>query len=440
MTEKEIRERALSLSGINSLNNMQERVLAATAPQLVVIAPTGSGKTLAFGMRMLKWLRVPRQRVQGMVIAPSRELVMQTAAVLRQLARGYKTVALYGGHSMADEKASLTPVPDIIVATPGRFLDHLQRGNIALEGGVGAFVLDEYDKSLQLGFEGDMKKIVRRMGRCSSFTLTSATVMEELPAYLGMAGAQIIDAGQASPVESRLEIVEVHSYTRDKLDTLEALLHTFPATERTIVFVNHRESAERVWKRIWANGFPAGIYHGALEQQQRATAIDLLANGTTPILVATDLAARGLDVTGVANVVHYHLPVDEAAWIHRNGRTARVGANGKVFVITSDADNRPGYIAPARSFHPSSPDALPGPSAVGSLYFNAGKKEKISKGDIVGFILANSGLTASQIGRINVYDHYSIVAVPREELRTLAVALNAAKIKGKRVKVTQIKA
>ena len=163
MNEKEIRERALALPGIKSLNNMQERALKCNASQLILIAPTGSGKTLAFGLRILKWLSEPRKSVQALVIAPSRELVMQTASVMRQLARGYKTTALYGGHSMADEKASLTPEPEIIIATPGRFLDHLQRGNLAIGEGLEAFVLDEYDKSLQLGFEADMKKIVRRV-------------------------------------------------------------------------------------------------------------------------------------------------------------------------------------------------------------------------------------------------------------------------------------
>ena len=440
MNEKEIRERALALPGIKSLNNMQERALKCNASQLILIAPTGSGKTLAFGLRILKWLSEPRKSVQALVIAPSRELVMQTASVMRQLARGYKTTALYGGHSMADEKASLTPEPEIIIATPGRFLDHLQRGNLAIGEGLEAFVLDEYDKSLQLGFEADMKKIVRRVGKARSMTLTSATVMEEIPEYLGLSHAEVIETETARPVESRLEIVEVESFTRDKLDALEALLLTFPASERTIVFVNHRESAERVWKRLRESGSSAGLYHGALEQQQRETAIDLFANGTTPILVATDLAARGLDITGVANVVHYHLPVDEAAWTHRNGRTARVDAEGRVFLITSEADNRPPYINPSSALQPHPGDKKPEASPMGTLYLNAGKKEKISKGDILGFILANSSLSAAEIGRISVHDHYALVAVPRESMRQLAVALNAVKIKGKKVKVSQVKA
>jgi len=440
MTEHETKARALALPGIEALNAMQQRVLSSRASRLIVTAPTGSGKTLAFGMRILRTLREPSDMVQAVVIAPSRELVMQTASVMRQLAHGYKTTAIYGGHSMLDEKASLTPEPQIIVATPGRFLDHLQRGNISIGEGLQALVLDEYDKSLQLGFEADMKKIMRRIGRVCNVTLTSATLMESIPEYLGLDSAEMIGSAPGDDVTERRVIIEVESFSRDKLDSLQALLLSLAPDDRSIVFVNHRESAERIYVHLRQNGFSAGLYHGALDQQQRVMAIGLFANGTTPILVATDLAARGLDIADVANVIHYHLPVDETAWIHRNGRTARVNALGCVFVITSEADNRPDYITPSRSLQPKPRCTSPQLSSVGTLYFNAGKKEKISKGDILGFILANSPVSSSEIGRIDIHDHFALVAVPRKSMRQLAVALNAVKIKGKRVKITQVKA
>ncbi|MBD5254681.1 MAG: DEAD/DEAH box helicase, partial [Barnesiella sp.] len=164
MKATELTENISKALGIQSLNPMQQQMLKSKSPRIILTAPTGSGKTLAFTIRMLRNLKAPCAKVQAVVIAPSRELVIQIASVVRPVARGYKTVALYGGHSMADETNSLSPLPDIIIATPGRLLDHLQRSNIEINS-VNTLVLDEYDKSLELGFEGEMRKIVRRIGR-----------------------------------------------------------------------------------------------------------------------------------------------------------------------------------------------------------------------------------------------------------------------------------
>lgn len=437
VSHRQAEERAKSLPGIEELNTLQRAALQSDARQLVMIAPTGSGKTIAFGLCVLRVLRGDGSRPQAVIIAPSRELVMQIASVMRMLAKGFKTVALYGGHSMADETASLTPMPDVVVATPGRFLDHLQRGTLALEGNVGALVLDEYDKALQLGFEAEMKRIVKRIGVPRRFVLTSATMLEPVPSYLGLDAPELIEA--EADKKGAIEVVTVESYSRDKLDSLLSLLQTSEVGSRAIVFVNHRESAERVCSYLRGAGVAAGLYHGALDQQQRVMAVDLFANGTTPVLVATDLAARGLDIKAVDSVIHYHLPVDEAAWVHRNGRTARQGASGKVFVIHSDADDMPDYIVADRPYNPSVSDAglqRGIRSDVATLYFKAGKKEKISKGDILGFILANSDLEARQVGRIDVHDHFSLAAVPSAQIAFLAKALGASKLKGKRVKVT----
>lgn len=432
----ELERRATSLPDVEKLNDMQRMTLDSDARQIVLIAPTGSGKTLAFGICVLKHLHSSGGPLQALVIAPSRELVLQIASVMRQLAKGYKTVALYGGHNMADEVASLTPVPQIIVATPGRFLDHLQRGTLSIEHRLDIIVLDEYDKALQLGFEADMKRIMKRVGAPRNFVLTSATPMAELPAYLNLRSPELIEA-VATP-EGKREVVTVESFSRDKLDTLIALLKRSTVGDRALVFVNHRESAERVYRSLCKHGVAAGLYHGALDQQQRMVAVDLFANGTTPVLVATDLAARGLDIKDVDSVIHYHLPVDEAAWVHRNGRTARQSARGTVYVIHSEADDLPDYVKADR---PYSPDPSEGPDMTGdtaTLYFQAGKKEKISKGDILGFILANSQLTAAEIGRIDVHDHFALAAVPRQSMSHLIANLNSAKLKGRKVRVSEI--
>lgn len=421
--------------GISSLNDMQQAMAASTAKAVILTAPTGSGKTLAFAIPMLKALHSGAgARPQALVLAPSRELALQIAEVVRPIATGLKTVTLYGGHSFADESRSLSPLPDIIIATPGRLLDHLQRDTLFING-LRCLVLDEYDKALELGFEGEMRRILRRIGRVERVILTSATRMEALPDFVNIGSPQLLDFAPDEAPEKPVDIVEVKSFTPDKLDTLTGLLSTFTPGDRTIVFVNHRESAERVYRHLKRLGYPAGLYHGALDQQQRATAVDMLANGTTPILVATDLAARGLDISNLRNVVHYHLPVDDKAWTHRNGRTGRQNAEGAVWIITSDSDNRPDYLSASRTFVPQAATERPEPSATATLYIQAGKKEKISKGDVAGFISA-AGAERSDIGLINVYDRYSLAAVPAAKAAAIAAAASTLKLKGKKTRVS----
>lgn len=425
--------------GIETLNPMQQQMLGTDSHRVVLIAPTGSGKTLAFTCRMLRAVSQGGQgRVLALVLAPSRELVVQIAGVLRQIATGYKTVAFYGGHSMEDEKKSLNPVPDIIVATPGRMLDHMQRGHLDMHG-LEVLVLDEYDKSLELGFEGEMKRIIGRIGQCGDIILTSATRLDVMPQYLPMHNAEVICPEVKNDPRGRMQVVRVPSYNPDKLDTLCNLLRTFAAGARTIVFVNHRESAERVYKRLKSEKIDCGLYHGALDQELRSTAIDLFANGTTPILVATDLASRGLDIEGVDNVIHYHQPTSEQAWTHRNGRTARVDATGTVYDIVSESDTVPEYIEFDREYIPDGSESRPMRSDVATLYFAAGKKEKISRGDIVGFLVSNSPVEASEIGRIAVRDHNALAAVPRAKVSEILESVSGVKLKGKKVRISQLR-
>lgn len=428
----------LRAQGIESLNEMQQRMASQPASgTTVLLAPTGSGKTIAFAMPLLLNLAPAGCGVQAVVIAPSRELVLQIAGVIRPLAAGYKTVAFYGGHPMAEEVASLSVVPDIIVATPGRLLDHINRATVAVAG-VTTLVLDEYDKELELGFERDMKKIVRHMGALRRIVLTSATRLAEAPAYIpGIADAATIDFTPEATAPHR-EAVWIESPARDKLDTLVDMLRA-RAGERTIVFVNHRESAERVYRRLKADGIPAGLYHGALEQRERENALTMFANGTTPVMVSTDLGARGLDVEGVDAVVHYHMPVSEQAWTHRNGRTARYGADGSVYVITAEGEDVPAYVSLGRRWQPKvRQDAPVEWGAKATLYFNVGKKEKVSRGDIAGFLIAKGGLAPDEVGLITVRDHCALVAVPADKAGRAIAAAAENKIKQKRARVTRL--
>ncbi len=368
------------------------------------------------------------------MIAPSRELVLQIAEVIRPIATGLKTVAFYGGHSMQEEVNSLAVTPDIIVATPGRLLDHIKRGQLDL-GTVSSLVLDEYDKALELGFADEMKRVCRRLTGLKLVILTSATPLAAIPEYLPASEPQVIDFSATDTPRRRMQIVRVESPSRDKLNTLGDLLHSLP-NGRVIVFANHRESVERIYDALKKQGLPVGIYHGGLDQNDRENAIVQLANGSTPILVSTDLGARGLDIPELSAVIHYHMPVSPEAWTHRNGRTARQEAKGDIYVITAEGEDIPYYITTDRDYAPTGHSADPIRSETATLYFNVGKKEKISKGDIVGFLIAKGGLTSDEIGVITLRDHSALVGIPRAKGKSLVDTLGRERIKNTRAKIS----
>lgn len=433
---------------ITDLKPMQQAMLSTPDRHILLISPTGSGKTLAFAIRLLRALLPPSGKLQALILAPSRELALQIASVIRPLAPGYKTVALYGGHPMQEEiKTIAGAVPDIVVATPGRFLDHINRSTFpdgALSS-ISSLILDEYDKSLELGFTDEMRRICRRLTNLNLLILTSATILPSIPDFIPTADLVTFDYRPSSESpRARTQIVDVPSPDRDKIQTLVALLNTLLNADphaKTIIFSNHRESAERIHQHLLKAGFRAGLYHGGLDQQQRELAVDLLDNSTTPILSATDLASRGLDLTDVTNVIHYHIPPSPEAWTHRNGRTARMGAEGTVYVITSESDDIPDFIHTDRSYVPdlTLQHHLPLIPAISTLYINAGKKEKISRGDIAGYLMQRGGLAKEEVGKIVVKDHSAIVAVPAEKAREVIKVLQPYKLKNVRVRVTQLK-
>ena len=426
--------------GIVALNDMQRAAIDAWKSgggDLVLYSPTGTGKTLAFTMCVLQALKPPMQQLQAVVLAPSRELVMQTAEILRILATGYKVTPCYGGHAVSDEKASLEVTPDIIVATPGRLLDHQRRGHIAL-GGARLLVLDEMDKSLELGFEEEMRQLLKQMPRLNRRILASVTVLDVVPDYVRLNKPVTVNVlnGSEQPAH-RIKVWQVESSSRDKLDCLRNLLLTLDGG-KTIVFANYRESVERIHQYLVKNSIDAGIYHGALEQQERECAIAMLNNSSVNVIVATDLAARGLDIEQVTHIIHYHLPVSEEAYIHRNGRTARVDAHGEAYVITVPNEPLPEWVSIDEPFV-LNPVAKPSRAAMATLYFQAGKKEKLSRGDIMGFVANNGGIDPCAIGRIDVRDHYALVAVPRGQVHDALKRLQQVKIKGKKVRISLLK-
>ncbi|MDE5774503.1 MAG: DEAD/DEAH box helicase [Muribaculaceae bacterium] len=444
MKEKEIREALDAREGIGTLNSMQEEMLRRSSEKrdIILLSPTGSGKTVAFLLPLLKWLRPTTGRVQAVIVAPSRELVLQIARVTANIAVGYRVVSLYGGHKVEDEVNSLSVIPDIIVATPGRLLDHAVRNNIDLTP-VRILVLDEFDKSLELGFDDEMSRIMKRLKNVSRIILTSATDADVLPDFLNLNDPVKINYLSGNKkLHQRMSVKSVRSGENDKLISLYDLLTDINRGEvpdRSIIFVNHRESAERVHDYLRKRGVDSVLYHGALEQRDRESAIALFNSGARPILVATDLAARGLDIRNVKNVVHYHQALSPEAYTHRNGRTARVDERGDVYILLGPDEELKEYVGDNDSYRISANTEANMRSGLEVLYISAGKREKLSKGDILGFLTKQAGLPGSEIGKIEVFDHYSLVTLPADAARELESVSNSFKIKGEKRKVTLLK-
>ena len=438
MKEQEILSLINERLGISDLNDLQKSVLKnlKISSSAIIYSPTGSGKTLAFSVTLLKALKnLDTEKLQAVIIAPSRELVIQISDVIRPIAPDYKVTSLYGGHNVADEKNSLQNVPSIIVGTPGRLLDHANRGNIDLTN-VRQLILDEFDKCLELGFEEEMHKLLKKMPNLSRKILTSATILKEIPEFVNLREYVTLDfLENAENPNERTTIWQVKSEEKDKLAALRTLLYCIPQG-KTIIFANYRDAVSRIYQNLKDNQISAGIYHGALEQMDREKAIAMFNNESYPILVSTDLGSRGLDIKEVKNIIHYHLPVSQESYTHRNGRTARVDKTGDVYILTHQDEQLPDFVTIDETFN--LPEKCEKKSIVNrnsTLYFKAGKKEKISKADIVGFIANNSQIAPNEIGVINVYDHYALVAVPKQKAKTAVSQLLKAKIKGKKIRI-----
>ena len=439
MKQDKILDNVVTRLGITHLNEFQLAVIEharSLNDNLLLYAPTGSGKTLAYVLPTLEVVEANNAEPQLVVICPSRELTLQVYGVYRSVAEGVKITCCYGGHSVEDERRSLQSSPSIIVATPGRLLDHVRRHNTDLSS-VHQIVIDEFDKCLELGFSDEMRRLIAKMPRLSRRILASATQLECLPAYVGMQNAVTVDYTKAiaNPL-NRMTVIKSQCTTTDKQIDLFNLLATIRAN-RVIVFTNDRECAKGLNTYLCGKHVDCVVYHGGLDQVEREKAVAMFRNGSVLVLVATDLASRGLDIDNVKTIIHFDIPVSPEAYIHRNGRTARVDARGEVYVMLGHDDACPEFIQFDSKFTvPGIVNTISMHAPMTSLYFGAGRKEKISRGDIVGFIVGNSELQACDVGRVDVYDHYALVAVPRPLAQGLVELLNAARIKGKRVRIS----
>lgn len=428
-------ENILAALKIKALNPMQEASLAANREQenIILLSATGSGKTLAYLLPILEQIDPSVKGTQALIIAPSRELALQIEDVAKKMGTGIKITACYGGHKREIEENNLLEAPTIIVGTPGRLGDHIRRENITTST-IHTLVLDEFDKSVEFGFEEEMSFVVGSLPSLKKRILVSATEAMELPRFLKMDKHSTLNflTGDAAGV---LEIKLARAAEADKLDSLFRLI-CFLGNRSTIVFLNHRDAVQRTSEYLKEKGLVNVFYHGALEQPERDAALCKFRNGTSNILVTTDLAARGLDIPHIRYIIHYHLPMAEESFVHRNGRTARMEASGTAILLVGPTEDIPEYIKPDTAWMeiPDSVQIPEKPQWV-TLHIAGGKKNKINKVDIVGFLTQQGELKKEDIGLIEVKDFFSFVAIRKSKMSRTLPLIERQKIKGQRVKI-----
>ncbi len=421
--------------GIAELNEMQAAVVekASSTSNLMLLAPTGSGKTLAFLIPLIAKLKSDVAGVQALIVAPSRELSLQIEDVFRTMKTSYKVSCCYGGHSVKVEQNSLSEAPAVVIGTPGRLADHFLRKSFDPRT-IKLVVLDEFDKSLQMGFQKELTTLFKAFSGKQSHLLTSATRLEVWPEFLPFTNPETLNYLK-DEAASKLELKLVRTNTTDKVETLMRLVAGFNQ-EVCLVFCNHRDAVERISALLAQHQFAHGILHGAMEQIDREKNLIKFRGGAHNVLIATDLASRGLDVPEIRHVVHYQLPLQQEAFLHRNGRTARMHADGKAYLIVALDETIPEYIDKSiEEVKVPSKLVLPPPPLYSCLYISAGKKDKISKGDIVGLLTKKGGLTSEDIGLITLLDFSSYVAVRRHQVNKLLTAIKNEKLKKIKVKI-----
>lgn len=432
-------EKILQKLRIDALNDMQLAAADAilhTDKDVVVLAPTGSGKTLAYLLPLVQRLDAQSDELQTVVIVPGRELALQSHEVFQSMGSGLRSMALYGGRATMDEHRVLRRVrPQVVFATPGRLNDHVDKGNL-LPDHVEWLVIDEFDKCLRMGFRLEMEKALKSLPAVRRRLLLSATDAEEMPSFVRMGRTVRVDfLPDDEQTSERIGLFTVKSPEKDKLETLRRLLCSFGEAQ-TIVFMNFRDGVERVCEYLRREGFVVSEFHGGKEQREREESLHRFANHSANILVGTDLAARGLDIPGVENIVHYNLPLGEDEYIHRVGRTGRWESTGRAFLLLGPDETVPQYVKePTEAYTlPPSIGVAPKPR-MATLYIGKGKKDKLSKGDILGFLCKTCGLAGSDIGRIDIYERYAYAAVRRTLWQDVVQKAKGAKIKGLRTVV-----
>jgi superfamily II DNA/RNA helicase len=422
--------------GIESLNEMQvaaqETILNDN--NVLLLSPTGSGKTLAFLLPIFEILEPEINTIQCLILVPSRELALQIEQVWKKMGTDYKVNVCYGGHSIDTEIKNVSNPPAVLIGTPGRIADHLDRGTFKVDT-IQTLILDEFDKSLQLGFHEEMSFIINRLPKLNKRILVSATSDIEIPKYTRVIHPTVLDFIPDEEEKTNLSLKMVVSKEKDKINSLFHLICSLKS-EAALIFCNHRDAAERISDTLNEKGIYATYYHGGMDQDERERALIQFRNGSVSYLITTDLAARGLDIPEMKHVIHYHLPSKEDEFTHRNGRTARMLASGTAYILFHESEKKMEYIDYSmKVLNLDQATTLPKPPAFQTIYISGGKKNKLNKIDIVGFFSQKGKLEKGDLGLIEVKDFISFAAVKSTKVKDLLHSIRDEKMKGKKFKI-----
>ena len=424
----------ISALGFKALTPIQLEVLDTykSFDELVLYAPTGSGKTLAFLFPLLELLRANSNQSspKALIVSPTRELAQQIETVFKSLKSGFEVSTCYGGHSRLVELRNLSANPDIVVGTPGRLLDHIASGALQISN-LSFFIVDEFDKCLEMGFQDQIEAIYKETSQLKKLFFASATKLNEFPTFIPLKNPKIID-------KTSLDVQPVFDFFKlksqeNKLQVIKNLVSQY-SKERVIIFCNFREDVDALEQFFNHYRIVSVAYHGGLDQEVRERALIKFRNNSAPVLVCTDVGSRGLDIPEVKHIVHFTLPEKLEAFVHRNGRTARMMEQGSVYFFDSDVKETKYELPRATIFKGHDNPIYEAPSWT-TLYFSGGKKNKINKIDLLGFICKQGGLAQDEVGVIAVLDFTSFVAVRAQKVKNLLLELHKHKIKGQKLKV-----
>ena len=400
---------------------------------IILLSPTGSGKTLAFLFPVLRNLQKDISGIQAIILVPARELALQIEQVFKNMGTDFKVTICYGGHDKKIEINNLTEAPAVLIGTPGRVAYHLKNNNFEPKT-IKTLVLDEFDKALELGFEEDMNFIISSLKNISQRFLTSATAMDNIPKFVGLDNEKNINFLKLGEAKPNIQLKKVMTIPEEKLETLFKLICKI-GNKRTLIFCNHRDAVDRISELLREKGIDRETFHGGMEQDERERALLKFRNDSTRILITTDLASRGLDIPEVESIVHYQLPPKEDAFIHRNGRTARMHAKGFAYLIMTEEENFPFIKGNTPEENITENYRIPAKTPFQTIYISAGKKDKVNKVDIVGYLIKKGELAKEDVGIIEVKDTTSYVAVARNKVKDVLKKLANEKLKGKKIKM-----
>ena len=441
----------LGFSGMTSVQ-AESLPLILARKDVIIQAQTGSGKTAAFGIGLLNHLNPRFFGVQALVMCPTRELAEQVGQTIRQLASrmpNIKTVLLCGGKPFGPQRDSLSHGAHVVVGTPGRIEDHLKKGNLELKG-VKTFVLDEADRMLDMGFAEVMANITQRLPKDRQTILMSATFPDDIK--------QISRSLQRNPVQVTIDdqlthaddVLEQLFFEIAKHERETALLAVFEhyRPKNAMVFCNTKKQCSDVASFLCEHDIEAIALHGDLDQRERDQVLLQFANGSCPVLVASDVAARGLDIPALEMVVNVDLPRDADTYVHRIGRTGRAGEKGKAFSLVTPADTHRLRVIEDHLETPCICDVLasldrdPNYELKGdfvTVQLDAGRKQKVRPGDILGALTGDAALPGDQIGKIMILDYSSFVAIQRPALRQAMNYLSDGKVKGRKIRARRLR-